>query len=122
MISEEKDRLTRVARDALCPLGAFVRIDRGGALFVSDAPRRGAEIPNALEAEFEARISGGLMYLTPRLARVPERLRGVFLCAMKADGAEREVLLRKAFAESMRLHCAEEIAFFTKIWEDERLC
>ena len=122
MISDEKSRLTQIARDALTPLGAFVRMDRGDALLVSDAPRRGAEIPKALEADFETRLSGGLLYLTPRLTRIPQRLRGIFLSAMKADAEERETLLRKALAESMRLRNADEIEFLTKIWEDERLC
>ena len=41
LLDAEYARLKDAALAALRPCGAFVRADRGGALFVSDAPRRG---------------------------------------------------------------------------------
>ena len=80
------------ARAAL-PAGAFLRRDRGDALYVTDAPRRGftGEVPG-----MRAAVSGGLMRLYPKeealgecpfppddLARALERFR----CLPATDAA-----------------------------------
>lgn len=61
------EQLREAARAAL-PEGAFLRRDRGEALFVSDAPRLRppADWLPALEpAGFLCEVRGGLLYLTP---------------------------------------------------------
>lgn len=122
MLDEEINRLYRLARDELQSSGAFLRTDRGECLFVSDAPRRGYAAFAPLEAEFECRVTNGLLYLAPRLTGVPQSLRAVYLSLLKTNGAAREAILRKTLAKSMRLHNTEEIEYLNKIWEDERLC
>jgi hypothetical protein len=49
---------------AALPPGAFLKRDRGEALFVTDAPRRGP-CPDWAELDFEAAEAGGLAHLTP---------------------------------------------------------
>lgn len=123
MLDDERKYLYGIAEKALLNAsGAFLRIDRGDALFISDAPRRGAENFDALDTDFECRVRDGLLRLTPRFPHVPESLRPFYLNLMKSGGAEREFRLRKALAENMRLHKALEIEFLTKIWEEEHLC
>lgn len=75
----------RSAARAPLPRGAFLRRDRGGALYVTDAPRFGGPIDWAA-AGFICREENGLAFLTPgeawllRLeARCPEP--PDFLCA-----------------------------------------
>lgn len=46
------------------PPGAFLRRDRGEALFVTDAPRRGV-VPDLRAIDFLSDEAGGLLYLTP---------------------------------------------------------
>ena len=55
--------LRNAARAAL-PKGAFLRRDRGEALFVTDAPRRGG-CPDWGALGFECEVSAGLAHLTP---------------------------------------------------------
>lgn len=55
--------LRRAARQLL-PTGAFLRRDRGDALYVTDAPRRSAAVDWSA-AGFVCREAGGLAYLTP---------------------------------------------------------
>lgn len=97
----------RRAAQALLPKGAFLRRDRGDALYVTDAPRRGAEIDWGA-AGFLCREEGGLACLTPgpawleRLAaRYPEP--PDFLCASlrRVDGDPDEATLR-LFARIMK--------------------
>ena len=49
---------------AALPAGAFLKRDRGAALFVTDAPRRGP-CPDWTALDFEAAETGGLVHLTP---------------------------------------------------------
>lgn len=56
-------RLRGAAR-ALLPENAFLRRDRGAALYITDAPRRGA-CPDWASAGFIAREANGLVRLTP---------------------------------------------------------
>ena len=61
-------RALREAARAALPEGAFLRRDRGGALFVTDAPRRCTDIHwrDALsEAGFAVEERGGLAFLSP---------------------------------------------------------
>ena len=69
-------RALRAAASAALPEGAFLRRDRGDALFVTDAPRLRprAVWPAALaEAGFACTQTGGLLRLVPD-ARWPRRL------------------------------------------------
>lgn len=54
----------RAALLPLLPEGAFLRLDRGEALFVTDAPRRGA-CPDFDAVGFLCRVENGLAYLAP---------------------------------------------------------
>lgn len=109
--------LREAASAVLRPLGAFVRTDRGHALFVSDAPRHGAASVPALEAYFILHTEGGLLFLSPRLPNVPETLRALYLRLLKADPATRDRMLREALAECMRLHRAHDAQFLERIFE-----
>lgn len=60
-------RLRQAARERL-PEGAFLRRDRGAALFATDAPRcqpDGGWVASLAEAGFVCAIDGGLARLTP---------------------------------------------------------
>lgn len=109
--------LKEAASAVLRPLAAFVRTDRGHALFVSDAPRHGAASVPALEAHFILHTEGGLLFLSPRLPNVPETLRALYLRLLKADPATRDRMLREALAECMRLHRAQDVQFLERIFE-----
>lgn len=102
---------------ALRPCGAFVRIDRGSALFVSDAPRHGFAASPSLAALFMLRQEKQLLFLSPRLTDVPEALRALYLRLLKADPVPRDRMLRQALAECLRLHRAEEAQFLERIFE-----
>ena len=61
-------RALREAARAVLPEGAFLRRDRGEALFVTDAPRIAASAPwreSLAEAGFAIVERGGLAFLTP---------------------------------------------------------
>lgn len=109
--------LKDAAAAVLRPLGAFVRTDRGHALFVSDAPRHGAARVPALEAQFNLHTEGRLLFLSPQLPNVPETLRVLYLRLLKADPATRDRMLREALAECMRLHRTQEMQFLEHIFE-----
>ena len=92
-------------------------MDRGQALFVTDAPRRGEFDVSFLQEHFEIRSENNLAYLTPRLDFVPLRLRKVYLKILKSDPDEQNVLIRQALAESMRLKADDEIQFMNELLE-----
>ena len=94
-----------------------MKVDRGDALFVTDAPRRGGLDASTLEAFFEIRTANALAYLTPRFDSVPPRLKNAYLQILKSERSIRDVLIRKTLAESMRLHAREEIHFMNKLLE-----
>ena len=61
----------RAAAQAILPPGAWLRRDRGDALYITDAPRRdpAADWPNRFElAGFGCRLEGGLALLNPGAA------------------------------------------------------
>ena len=117
LLDAEYARLKDAALAALRPCGAFVRADRGSALFVSDAPRHGVAAVPSLEALFTLRWDGNLLFLSPRLPDVPEALRGLYLQLLKAAPAVRDRALREALAECLRLHRAEDARFLERIFE-----
>ena len=122
MLDEMLLSLRTAAEQWLCPLGAFVRTDRGNALFVSDAPRK---IPSSDEFShplFTVCRSNGLLFLYPRPNAVPERLLEGLPALLKADRAKRDVIIRKRLAESMRLHRTDEIQWLNQIWKEEKKC
>ena len=57
-------RELRAAAASLLPEGAFLRRDRGDALFVTDAPRRGT-VPDGAAMGFICDMKDGLARLTP---------------------------------------------------------
>ena len=57
-------RELRAAAASLLPEGAFLRRDRGDALFVTDAPRRGT-LPDGPKVGFLCETDNGLARLTP---------------------------------------------------------
>ncbi len=117
LLDAEYARLKDAALAALRPCGAFVRADRGRALFISDAPRRRATAIPSLEALFTLHCEGGLLFLSPRLPDVPEALRGLYLRLLKAAPEARDRALREALAECLRLRRAEDARFLERIFE-----
>ena len=94
----------RAALRAALPEGAFLKLDRGDALFVTDAPRRG-ECPDW--AGFECEITNGLARLTPGKAwllaleaEYPEP--PDFLCASLRRGGEPDAEVLKLFAMGLK--------------------
>ena len=68
-LKEYSDLLRR-----LVPLEAFVRLDRGEGLFVSDYPLRCPGF-TLTDPEFTAEIAGGLAHIKPCFAGAPETLK-----------------------------------------------
>ena len=102
---------------ARLPEKAFLRFDRGKALFVSDAPRFDGEIAG-IEG-YECEISNGLMHITPRFGDVPEAIRPLMPEIIKADKLKREKLIRQNLALRMRLHDAEGRAYLEILLKEE---
>ena len=98
----------------LKPCGAFVRIDRGEALFVSDAPRRIAHTIE-LPSEFTFIVKNGLMYIKPVFSDVPESLRDFYLIYIKAGAVQQDRLRRMKLSECMRLKLPDEISFLNAL-------
>lgn len=114
------DEYRRAVAEVLWPLGAFVRVDRGGALFVSDAPARGADMDVRARLEragFVVSVEAGLMRVTPALDDAPYELRAVCVKWLKADGARAERIAREALAVAMRLHDAASVAYLKPLLE-----
>lgn len=96
---------------ALLPQGAFLRRDRGGALYVTNAPALGADMGPAAEAwralGFDVESAPPLMRLTPSSGRIldmerapaPDLFAGSLrrFAGLPADGAVRAI-----FAEGVK--------------------
>lgn len=119
MMSDVLALFKKDAQRFLPKQGAFLRLDRGEALFVCDAPRRGIFLCAGWEEEFEIAERNGLLFLTPRLTFVPLRLRQTYLRMLKAMPAARERLIRQTLAECLRLKNGEEIAFMDQLYKEE---
>lgn len=103
--------LRAMAEEAL-PEGAFLRRDRGEALYVTNAPAKGW---NGSVAGFEVRISGQLAFLTPDADTMqscgygPDRLASEI---SRLRGASPEAL--RLFAACMKCVEAPETGLFEK--------
>ena len=107
----------RIVRSYL-PEGAFLRIDRAKALFVSDAPRfkdaACIEIPG-----YKTENCGNLLRITPNFGEALAAVEDALIKILKADTAERDELIRKNLALALREHDAARTAFFKKLLERE---
>ena len=90
----------------LLPETAFLRIDRGGALFVSDAPMRSGKLP-VLPDEYETDSDGRLMRITPKLNGLPEEAKPHYISYLKTKD---DASLRRALSLCMRAHNTEAAA------------
>ncbi len=84
------------------PHGSFLRLDRGEALFVSDAPRLGIEIDPESLSGYQVKIEDKLMYITPSFIEAPEKLREMLIHCLKSEGIQKERLLRMNLAKALR--------------------
>ena len=99
------------------PGGAFLRLDRGEALFVSDAPRFGVF---DVEIEgFATETKGELTFITPLYSDAPDGIRPIMTALIKADGDKRERLIRQNLAVCMRKKDAQGRAFLEKLLKEE---
>lgn len=90
----------------LLPQTAFLRTDRGEALFVSDAPMR-SEKPPTLPDEYESSSDGRLLRITPKLYDLPGEARPHYIAYLKTKD---DAFLRRALALCMRKHDTEAAA------------
>ena len=90
----------------LLPENAFLRTDRGDALFITDAPMRSKE-PPALPDEYETSSNGRLLRITPKLNDLPEEAKNHYITYLKTKD---DASLRRALALCMRAHNAEAAA------------
>ena len=93
----------------LVPREAFVRLDRGKSLFVSDWPLRcpGFTLD---ETEFMVEIRDGLARITPRFADAPETLKSDLLEIYKTPELT-DKRLRQRLALALRLGRVDESAY-----------
>ena len=97
----------------LVPREAFIRLDRGKALFVSDWPLRCPGF--ALEEkEFSVEICGGLARITPRFTGAPEALKSDLLQIYKSPELT-DKRLRQRLALALRLGRTDESAYLNKL-------
>lgn len=97
----------------LVPRDAFVRLDRGKALFVSDWPLRCPGF--TLEAaEFSVEIRDGLARITPRFTGAPEALKSDLLRIYKSPELT-DKRLRQRLALALRLGRTDESAYLNKL-------
>ena len=101
----------------LLPEKAFLRFDRGEALFISDAPRFPGSYPQKISG-YEVVVRSGLMRLTPTYEDVPESVRGLMTEFIKANGTQRERIIRQNLAVSLRLHDAPGTAFLNELLKE----
>ena len=108
------DFYKRELKSAIDFSGAFLRVDRGNALLVTDILRikeEGISLPPGYIAYTE----GGLMHITPIYDFAPESLASFVTLVLKADGRNRDRLIRQRLALSLRLKNSTEIRFLTEL-------
>ena len=99
------------------PENSFLRVDRGEALFASDAPKRGFEIGDL--PGFSVRIENGIAHITPLYENAPCSVRPFLTEYLKAQGEKRDRLLRQSLALSMRKGDMEAGAYLKTLLEKE---
>ncbi len=107
-LNELSDLLRR-----LVPREAFVRLDRGKALFVSDWPLRCPGF-SLEEKEFLVEIDGGLACITPRFTGAPETLKSDLVGIYKTPELS-DKRLRQRLALALRLGSTDESAYLKKL-------
>ncbi len=85
---------------------AFLRVDRGDALLITDAPLRADRTP-LLPDDYETVSDGRLMRITPKLTLLPEEARPCYIAYLKTKD---EKPLRQCLALCLRYHYAEAAA------------
>ena len=108
-LKEYSDLLRR-----LVPLEAFVRLDRGEGLFVSDYPLRCPGF-TLTDPEFTAEIAGGLAHIKPCFAGAPETLKKDLDGIYKSAPNLMNKRLRQRLALAMRLGEADESAYLNEL-------
>lgn len=106
----------------LTDTGAFLRISRTDGLFVSDLPRKKADIDGfikSLNNAFEVKTDHGLLYLTPVFPEFSHQFQSILVSILKENGDKREKLIRNALAVAMRKKNLNEIDFLENILKEE---
>ena len=101
----------------LLPKGAFLRLDRGSALFVTDAPRLEPGF-GIRDRAWQVRQDNGLLYITPVFDGIPADERQAFAASLKLMGERRQKLLRQRLALNMRLKKQEEAHFLSALLDE----
>ena len=99
----------------LLPHDSFLRVDRGQALFVSDAPRRHPEYKAIALEGFQIRAENDLLYITPIYDQAPESVTAVLTALLKSDSEQKDRIIRENLALNMRLKRQREIEFWKKM-------
>ena len=98
----------------LIPREAFVRLDRGEGLFVSDYPLRCLGFALS-DPEFTAEIAGGLAHIFPCFTGAPETLKndlnGIYRSAPNLVNKR----LRQRLALALRLGMLDECAYLNEL-------
>lgn len=94
----------------LLPENAFLKKDRGEALFVSDAPRRQKNFALNSNA-FDTAEKGGLLYITPRFAQYPADLRPLLLLCVKNGIGSEQKEIRNELALRLRKRSTDAVGF-----------
>ncbi len=105
----------RIELKALLPRDSFLHVDRGSALFVSDAPRRCAGFEAARLTDYQVHEENGLLYITPIYDQAPQGAGVALNALLKSDDERRDRIIRQNLALSMRLKRQTEIRFWEKL-------
>lgn len=98
----------------LIPREAFVRLDRGKGLFVSDYPLRCPGFTLA-DPEFFVENTGGLAHISPCFADAPETLKADLNVIYGSAPSLMNKRLRQRLALAMRLGRADECAYLNEL-------
>lgn len=100
------------------PPKAFLRLDRGDSLFVTDAPRflpeKNLQIPG-----YSTLLAGGILHITPVFEDIPTSLRDVMVRILKAEDEDRDRLIRTHLALALRQRDAQSAKILDELLKGE---
>ncbi len=99
------------------PHRAFLKVDRGDSLFVSDAPRRISGFILDVKG-YRTCTENGLIFITPLFEDAPESAKKTLIRYLKAANAGKTRIIRQQLALALRTGHIDEIDFWERFMKD----
>ena len=100
----------------LLPEGAFLKLDRGDALFVTDAPLRKKDFSLFCDG-YECAVRNGLMYISPSEGSAPGALAAALPEIYKYPSGRCNKPLRQRLAVALRTHNGDEARYLRALMD-----